>query len=53
MRPKNIVEIKEPQQATKVLNFMNNLQEHDDVQKVFANFDIPDEVLNQVSQSTN
>jgi transcriptional/translational regulatory protein YebC/TACO1 len=50
MKPKNIIEIKEQQQAARVLNFMNNLQEHDDVQKVFANFDIPDEVLKQIEK---
>jgi len=53
MKPKNIIEIKEQRQAARVLNFMNNLQEHDDVQKVSANFDIPDEIINQISQSTN
>lgn len=48
MRPKNIVEIEDMQKAAKILNFMNNLQDHDDVQKVFANFDIPDEVIAEI-----
>lgn len=30
--------------ARKVLNLMEALEDHDDVQKVYANFDIPDEV---------
>ena len=30
--------------ARKVLNLMETLEDHDDVQKVYANFDIPDEV---------
>lgn len=49
MKPKNIVAIKEKSQAQKVLNFMNKLEEHDDVQKIFANFDIPDEIVSQIT----
>ena len=49
MKPKNIVAIKEKSQASKVLNFMNKLEDHDDVQKIFANFDIPDEIVNQLT----
>jgi YebC/PmpR family DNA-binding regulatory protein len=32
-------------EAASVLKVMESLEEHDDVQKVFANFDIPDEVM--------
>jgi len=45
MEPLNIIEIKEPQKAERVLKFTESLEEHDDVQKVYANFDIPDEIL--------
>ena len=45
MKPRNLVKITEKQKAAKVLNFMNKLQDHDDVQKVSANFDIPDEMI--------
>ena len=31
--------------AKKVLNVVDLLEEHDDVQNVYANFDIPDEIL--------
>lgn len=35
--------------AEKMLKLMENLEEHDDVQKVYANFDIPDEVMEKLS----
>ena len=50
MKPKNLLKITEKQSAAKVLNFMNKLQDHDDVQKVSANFDIPDDVLEQIEK---
>ncbi len=34
--------------AQRVLRLLETLEEHDDVQHVYANFDIPDEVLEQV-----
>ena len=36
-------------EAQHVLRLMETLEDHDDVQHVYANFDIPDEVLEQVS----
>ncbi len=35
-------------EAQQVLRLMETLEDHDDVQHVYANFDIPDEVLQQV-----
>ncbi len=40
MRPKILVEIKDKEKAEKIVKFMETLEEHDDVQKVFANFDL-------------
>lgn len=40
-KPNVLVEIKDVQAAQKVLEFTQKLEELDDVQKVFANFDIP------------
>jgi YebC/PmpR family DNA-binding regulatory protein len=40
MRPKNLIEIKDKEKGEKVVKFMETLEEHDDVQKVFANFDL-------------
>ncbi|MFP4052259.1 MAG: YebC/PmpR family DNA-binding transcriptional regulator [Phycisphaerae bacterium] len=42
--PKNTVQV-DADDARKVLNLLENLEDHDDVQKVYANFDLPDEVL--------
>lgn len=37
--------------AKQVLLLVETLEEHDDVQQVYANFDIPDEILEQVASS--
>ncbi|MFA5198810.1 MAG: YebC/PmpR family DNA-binding transcriptional regulator [Candidatus Omnitrophota bacterium] len=36
-------------EARQVLSLVETLEEHDDVQQVYANFDIPDEILNEDS----
>ena len=38
----------EGSQARQLLKLMDDLEEHDDVQNVYANFDIPDEVMAEV-----
>jgi YebC/PmpR family DNA-binding regulatory protein len=48
MHPKNTVRV-EGKDAQQVLRLMDALEDHDDVQAVHANFDIPDEVMQQVS----
>lgn len=35
--------------AKQVLSLVEGLEEHDDVQRVYANFDIPDEILEQMA----
>jgi len=35
--------------AEKVLHLLEQLEDHDDIQKVYSNFDIPDEVMEQVA----
>ena len=35
--------------ARKVLRVLDALEDHDDVQNVYANFDIPDEIFQAVS----
>ncbi|MFO8052970.1 MAG: YebC/PmpR family DNA-binding transcriptional regulator [Candidatus Omnitrophota bacterium] len=37
-------------QAKQVLSLVEALEDHEDVQKVYANFDIPDEVLEEIAQ---
>ena len=44
MIPQNYVKL-ESKDAEKMLKLMDALEEHDDVQNVYANFDIPDEVM--------
>jgi YebC/PmpR family DNA-binding regulatory protein len=37
-------------QAKQVLALVEALEDHDDVQKVYSNFDIPDEILEEIAQ---
>jgi transcriptional/translational regulatory protein YebC/TACO1 len=37
--------------AKQILDLVESLEAHDDVQNVYANFDIPDEILEQASSS--
>jgi YebC/PmpR family DNA-binding regulatory protein len=48
--PKNNVDITDPETARKVLKLMERLDDHDDVQNVAANFNIPDEVLKAIGE---
>jgi YebC/PmpR family DNA-binding regulatory protein len=48
MVPQNTVPVAEADAARKVLALMEDLEDHDDVQNVYANFDIPDEILAQL-----
>ncbi|HEX9695592.1 MAG TPA: YebC/PmpR family DNA-binding transcriptional regulator [Actinomycetota bacterium] len=47
MLPQNTVAV-DGENAKKVLRMMEALEDHDDVQAVYANFDIPDEVFAEV-----
>jgi transcriptional/translational regulatory protein YebC/TACO1 len=42
--PKNRIEIGEPKVARRILDLIDALEEHDDVQAVAANQEIPDSV---------
>lgn len=46
MLPKNYVPLR-GEMAEQMLKLMNALEEHDDVQNVYANFDIPDEAMSR------
>ena len=37
------------QQAKQILSLVETLEDHDDVQKVYANFDIPDEIMEEMA----
>jgi len=49
MVPKNTVEVTGEKPARSLLKLLENLEDHDDVQKVHANFDIPDEIMELLS----
>lgn len=48
MVPSSTVPVADVGEATKVLRLVDRLEDNDDVQEVFANFDITDDVLDQV-----
>ncbi len=45
MVPQNTVPVADANTARKILGLMEDLEDHDDVQNVYANFDIPDDIL--------
>jgi YebC/PmpR family DNA-binding regulatory protein len=47
--PKTTVEIDDEQKARQVMRLIDALEENDDVQDVYANFDIPEQVLEAVA----
>jgi YebC/PmpR family DNA-binding regulatory protein len=49
MLPKTTVEVEDESSAKKILRLMDALEEDDDVQDVYANFDIPERVLEAVA----
>jgi YebC/PmpR family DNA-binding regulatory protein len=51
MVSENLVPITSVEEAKKVLRVVEMIEDNDDVQDVFANFDIPDDVMDQVMES--
>jgi len=49
MEPKNTVDVSDEKTANSLLRLLENLEDHDDVQKVHTNFDIPDELIESLS----
>jgi len=49
MVPQTTVKIEDESKAVQVLNLMEAIEDSDDVQKVYANFDIPDEILQRIT----
>ena len=49
MIPQNTVKVEDESQANQVLKLMEAIEDSDDVQKVYANFDIPDEILQRIT----
>jgi len=49
MKPKTFQTISDPNEAKRALTFLDSLEEQEDVQKVYTNMDIPDNVVSQIS----
>jgi YebC/PmpR family DNA-binding regulatory protein len=49
MIPQNVVEVADEKTARQLMKLLDNLEDHDDVQKVHANFDIADELMEAIS----
>jgi len=49
MLPQNSIAVSDPETARKVIALMEDLEDHEDVQNVYANFDIPDDIMTQLS----
>lgn len=50
MTPKNTVDVTEEKIARGLLKLLENLEDHDDVQNVHSNFDIDDELMEQLAE---
>jgi len=50
MLPTSTIEVTDPKDAKAILNLIDILDDNDDVQDVFANFDMPDEVLQAAAE---
>jgi YebC/PmpR family DNA-binding regulatory protein len=48
MVPANTVSVEEQNTAKKIISMMEAFEDHDDVQNVYANFDIPEEIMKQL-----
>lgn len=46
--PENLIEVTDEKIATNILRLMQKLEEHDDVQNVYSNFDISDELMEKI-----
>lgn len=49
MLPKGTVKIEDSKEANQILRLMDALEDNDDVQHVYANFDIPDELMQEAA----
>lgn len=46
--PQNTIEVTDEKTAQSILRLLDKLEEHDDVQNVYANFDISDELMQKI-----
>ena len=50
MMPQNVIELTAASEARQVLKVIDMLDDHDDVQGVYANFDVPDSVMAELEK---
>ena len=50
MIPKSTIRVGDPVTAKKILDLVEDMEDNDDVQNVYTNFDIPDEILNAIEE---
>ena len=48
MDPENEIEITDIETATKILKLYDDLEDNEDVQEIYANFNISDEILEKM-----
>jgi YebC/PmpR family DNA-binding regulatory protein len=49
MVPQNMVPVSDSNTARKIISLMDALEDHDDVQNTFSNFDIPEDIMAEIS----
>jgi YebC/PmpR family DNA-binding regulatory protein len=49
MLPQNTIRVDDSKEASRILRLMDALEDNDDVQQAYANFDIPDEILQEAA----
>ena len=49
MLPQSTVKIEDSKEANQILRLLDSLDDNDDVQQVYANFDIPDELMQEAA----
>ncbi len=48
MIPQNTIPVEDVETARKLLNLIDEFEDHDDIQNVYANYDIPNDILSQL-----
>ena len=48
MKPSNVIEISDADTAAKLMRLIDALEDNDDVNNVYANYSIPDEIMAQL-----
>jgi len=52
MVPKNTIKVTDIETARKILILVEDLEDNDDIQNVYSNFDIPDEILKEIEKDS-